>query len=72
VVGAGFDCLAGTAGGGGGGGGVVVFSSDFICRGGTGGGRGRLVGFFFDSLSIKKQMIYNQIFFSYRKENSMQ
>ncbi len=43
----GFDCLIRTDG-------VVDFSSDLICRGGIGGGRGRVVAFFFDSLSINK------------------
>jgi hypothetical protein len=43
----GFDCLTRTVGGGG----VVVFSSDFICRGGTGGGGRRFVAFIFDSFS---------------------
>lgn len=31
----------------------VVLSSDLVCRGGTGGGRGTPVVFLFDSLSIK-------------------
>jgi hypothetical protein len=44
----GFDCLTRTNGVGEGA--VVGLSSDFVCRGGIGGGRGR---FFFDSLSRK-------------------
>jgi hypothetical protein len=47
----GFDCLTRTNGTGEGD--VVGLSSDFVCRGGIGGGRGR---FFFDSLSRKTKI----------------
>lgn len=50
------DCLARTNDGNGGVD-VVGFSSDFVCRGGIGGGRGIVVEFFFDSLSIKEENI---------------
>jgi len=57
----GFDCLIRTDGGVD----VVGLSSDFICRGGIGGGR----EFFFDSLSIeRKQHDYTIKFLPYSKE----
>ncbi len=46
------------------------FSSDFICRGGIGGGRG--IEFFFDSLSIQKnQWEYTIRYLPYPKGSSM-
>jgi len=37
------------------GGGVVDLSSDFVCRGGIGGGRETFIAFFFASMSIKRK-----------------
>lgn len=47
------DCLL-RINGGTEGGGVVVLSSDLVCRGGIGGGRGTLVPLFFNSTSKKR------------------
>ncbi len=47
----GCDCLLRTNGGGG----VVDLSSDFVCRGGIGGGRETFIAFFFASMSIKRK-----------------
>lgn len=50
------------------GGGVVVLSSDLVCRGGIGGGRGTLVPLFFNSTSKKRTKSPSIIEYFFRRK----